>query len=814
MEEHGDLAHVSSKVVEGLGGHVWDFFLISAVDRHRGDISGATSLQNLTTTVVQVGPHLQQLDLADSTQNEIWLPPLLFDCLRYGWKLAHGQHNDVGKLRRTELQESMEIDNQGVLCQIAPNPFSPSHCFLGDESPEEIFSRGLWKMQKLTRIVNLPPNAFIALKYLYPRHPANTGAKTHISDELERDVRRALAGRVIVRWTLCVLPILATKDVVLAIVQDIQLSDDSPRSDRGINERIGYRVGSLLDSFALEIHNTAAQDASDTCGDMSPKIWRQRQVDECPGYESIVGSLLTLLRNTPFSPTGILVTGCSGVGKTRLVSCAVARLPPEDLSLHWVSLRDILMQSSWAGEEVLLQSLMPQQTEKRVLLVLDDMDAITGGDGESAHWDIERKLVRNSVIQVIDKLAASRTGIVVGVGESSSGLPTEIVKIGRLEKEISVTPPTQEQREYILDALLQDAYISPENRSRWAPLLASATPGCVAADLRRLCVDAVTRAHANASVESESTDGPVTPSWENFRQAAQTCVPSQLSALDVTKPKNFHENDKQSDGDWSRIHAKSWKEFAGYESVKKRLYRTVVVPWRRCLAEGDRSSTSHASHITPPSGVLFHGPSGVGKTKAAYCLGSSLALPMINVRAADVLDKWLGGSEAAIRSLFARARAAAPCILFLDEIDAIASNRSEDGETADVMSRLLSTLLNEMDGVSSQKSSVLVIACTNRLESLDTALLRPGRLEEHIELSKPSVADALQILLSGFGRAKVDESFDVQSTARRLVDAQANGAEIEGVGREAVLRWIRHSSSVSPVTQEHIEEAIAALHLQ
>jgi SpoVK/Ycf46/Vps4 family AAA+-type ATPase len=116
-------------------------------------------------------------------------------------------------------------------------------------------------------------------------------------------------------------------------------------------------------------------------------------------------------------------------------------------------------------------------------------------------------------------------------------------------------------------------------------------------------------------------------------------------------------------------------------------------------------------------------------------MADSLQLPMIQVRAADILDKWLGGSEALLRSLFSRARAASPCILFLDEIDAIANNREED-DTNDFTSRILSTLLNEMDGVSSaiQKSRVLVVACTNRLGSLDSALLRPGRLQEHFYL--------------------------------------------------------------------------------
>lgn len=181
----------------------------------------------------------------------------------------------------------------------------------------------------------------------------------------------------------------------------------------------------------------------------------------------------------------------------------------------------------------------------------------------------------------------------------------------------------------------------------------------------------------------------MTLDWADLKYAAHVIVPSQLSLLDVVKPKTYNTTDAT---DWETIHYKSWKELSGYESVKKRLYRTIVLPWRRVYLSSKPPDDAVAGAIVPPSGVLFHGSSGVGKTIAAQCLGSSLGLPMIRVRAADVLDKWLGGSEAIVRSLFARARSAAPCILFLDEIDAIAANRSTDSDSVDVMSRVLSTL--------------------------------------------------------------------------------------------------------------------------
>jgi transitional endoplasmic reticulum ATPase len=253
---------------------------------------------------------------------------------------------------------------------------------------------------------------------------------------------------------------------------------------------------------------------------------------------------------------------------------------------------------------------------------------------------------------------------------------------------------------------------------------------------------------------------------------------------------------------------------AGYASVKQRVYRTVVVPWRRQMS---RRSSADGLTIVPPSGILFHGPSGCGKTMAANCLGSSLGLPMIKVRAADVLDQWLGGSEATLRSLFARARAAAPCILFLDELDALASNRSNAGDGSDVMSRLLSTFLNEMDGVSNHTdSNVLVVACTNRIHMLDAALLRPGRLEEHILLSWPNLEDALAILQQKLALAPVDLSIDWSSMAQHLVEHSASGADMEGLCREAIFRAMRRCSgddAAIMVCQEDIDSAMVAMKL-
>lgn len=166
----------------------------------------------------------------------------------------------------------------------------------------------------------------------------------------------------------------------------------------------------------------------------------------------------------------------------------------------------------------------------------------------------------------------------------------------------------------------------------------------------------------------------------------------------------------------------------------------------------------------------------------------------MQVRSSDVLNQWLGGSEAAIREVFASARAAAPCVLLFDELDSLATNREEeDGGAGDVHSRILSTLLNEMDGISSnrKKWDVLVVAATNRLDFIDAALLRPGRLDEHVHLPKPSATDCTEIFKAFTNSLPLGADVDVELIGSLLWDLKVTGAQIEGICRGACLLALR-----------------------
>ena len=590
----------------------------------------------------------------------------------------------------------------------------------------------------------------------------------------------------------------------------------------------------------------------------------------CPGYEDLVDELMKLakIQHPSAAPSGVILTGCKGVGKSRVASCLADRLLQQASDgtvsrpiIRRISAKDILLAAaSYVDLKILIDYVLGPTKVKcvaRRVLVIDDLDSVIDPCGEesSASLNPERVLAVNAIIGAVDNLAKgmredasqglapkssdtfASVPFVLGLCcASSDQIPPNLVCVGRFEKVMTMAAPTQYQRQRIFQSMLEDLPLLREKHDegkkvarQWAVTLTSQTAGFVASDMRRVCADALTRSQSRhlcsrsnnkSTIQSSCNEYSLSEAritWEDMRESARVCVPSQLARLDVTSTSTYTEQVEGVEvglSDYRIVHEKAWSIFGGYDEMKKRTYRTVVSPWVHETARQEKEATVNTSDrqstrtlqskaksglvvdIPPPSGVLFHGPSGVGKTLAAQCLASSLSLPVVKVTAADILDQWLGGSEAAIRSLFARARSASPCVLLFDDIDAIASNRNDDdGDSTNVQSRILSTLLNEMDGVSSQanRSGVLVLATTNRLSAIDSALLRPGRLEEHIELGLPSARDIEEILGLNLAKIRV-HGVDFTDSARRLESVAASGADVEGLCTGACLHAIRRAT--------------------
>ena len=535
---------------------------------------------------------------------------------------------------------------------------------------------------------------------------------------------------------------------------------------------------------------------------------------DTPGYETLLGELINIFRvhGDPAAASGVILAGCAGIGKTRLASCVAQHYSGLNHKVYYLSIQDLIFQAS--VEANILENIIVPKLRGCILWIVDDLNLLETeeGSGDEVRRDVETVMVQNALVEAIDRFHPHCC--ILGIAQSDSNLPSELTKPGRFEKTVQMLQPTQVQRIEIWKNILANDGLSNSssvNTDEWIVSLASSTAGFVPRDLVRVYRDAKTRCWARQQRE-DSKAVSVLLEKEDLREAIKSAIPSQLSELDVIKPAIFDHGLS-----WKEIYYSSWQELGGYSLVKKRVFRQVVAPWRSFLQSLDESLTGEIEKIEkdwlkPPPGVLFHGKSGTGKTKSAMCLAASLELPIIQVRAADLLDKWLGGSESLLRSLFARARTASPCILFLDEIDSIACNR-EEGDNNDVSSRILSTLLNEMDGVSSdiQKSRVLVIACTNRIESIDAALLRPGRLQEHFHMDSPDVNDLEEILRLRMDKIPMNRNFSLEDLASALFESRATGADVEGLCREAVfiaMRRVNLSDDDVSVSQEDFDFAI------
>lgn len=730
----------------------------------------------------------------------LWIHPTLYDFL-----------DEANELQDKEYSPQQNKDSAIVQARLAPLPMEPPPAaawssILDDDSKTTSISATLSK----TIIQVIPDKSClqIACVHLDPGVRVVIQNDDPTSTELQSLLSIGLQGRLVLIGAF--LMSLTPHGMIILQVTGIQNSSQG-RHQQPIDTSISiaYRLGHSS-SFALQIINPLfmIEDPSyEQEQEKSASSKEQEWETNIPGYEPLLQDVdqLMSISTRAASPSGILITGCAGVGKTRLVSCLCGSGQAAPGRIHWLSAQDLILRAS-TESDLLINLVLPPSSNNCSLWVIDDLHLLARSEDADEYeaTNVEYMLVLNAIVQAMDQLQQQNPNTtLIGIAQTASDLPKELTKIGRLEKEISMHPPTQLQRTTIWEHLLQRDDVAVEFQQPWASALAAATGGCVVADLVRIYQDAATRAWARGGDDEESSR--VIWVWEDLQEAARMCVPSQLALLDVTKPV------PSAIGlSWTEIHDQSWGTFGGYSSIRKRVFRHVVAPWRRFL-RGVESSLQVEKGMDPPPGVLFHGPSGCGKTFAAKCLAASLELPVITVRAADVLDKWLGGSESILRSLFARARAAAPCILFLDEIDSIASNRSE-GDSNDFTSRVLSTFLNEMDGVSSAvtKSRVLVVACTNRLESLDAALLRPGRLEEHLHLELPSTEDLEEILKLFLARIPLDGTVNLQVLAQELYEKAATGADVEGLCREVCLIVLRESTDPETVvvTQDDLLGAI------
>lgn len=330
-------------------------------------------------------------------------------------------------------------------------------------------------------------------------------------------------------------------------------------------------------------------------------------------------------------------------------------------SSYILSSKEIILQASSSLELSFLKRfiaryLLYSKALERYILIIDDLELLFDDDGDESSIDEEKRVARHSVLGFLDDLILRQkdekglTPFILGIcSNEASNLASELTKVGRFEKTLFMPPPSEKQRLEILAEMFVTLPLETDNHGTkselcrsWAISLSKHLSGCVAADMKRLCVDALTKAKARSISDTEQK----LVRWIDIREAARYCVPSQLSQLDVTLARDIDEAPQLAhspDAFRSQFLAFWDKRFGGHHEMKKKIYRTIVWPWNRTnlqsVSQNPREPTDLEKSVPPPSGVLFHGLSGTGKTYAAECLAGSLGLNVIRVSVLNILSK-------------------------------------------------------------------------------------------------------------------------------------------------------------------------------
>jgi transitional endoplasmic reticulum ATPase len=461
-------------------------------------------------------------------------------------------------------------------------------------------------------------------------------------------------------------------------------------------------------------------------------------------------------------PKGVLLYGPPGTGKT-LIARVVAS---ETNAAFFVINGPEIMNKLYGESESRLRSVF-QEAQRRApsIIFIDELDALAPKRSET-NGELERRIV-GQLLALMDGIASRGQVLLIGATNQPNSLDPALRRPGRFDREISLRVPDLHGRMEILRIHSKDAALAADiDFARLAQL----TPGFVGADLEALCREAAMIALRRVLPHIDYERGYIP--YETLVNLNITMADFQ-AALREIEPSTTREV-------YVEVSETSWDDVGGLTKAKAIL--TEGVEWPIRFPELYASAK-----IEPPRGVLLSGPPGTGKTLLARALANQCEASFISIKGPELLSKWIGESEKGIREVFRRAKQAAPCIVFFDEIDAIAARRGIeiDGHAVD---RVIAQLLTEMDGIEG-RAGVTVVAATNRSDLIDTALLRPGRFDLVVELEYPNKSERCTIIGIHTNGRPVDPEISIEELAR-LTEGR-NGADIEAICRRASLLAMR-----------------------
>lgn len=500
-------------------------------------------------------------------------------------------------------------------------------------------------------------------------------------------------------------------------------------------------------------------------GGLSEIVRELRELVELPLKRS---ELLTKLGLQP--PRGVLLVGPPGTGKT-----LTARALAEDLGVNYIAIVGPEIMGKYYGEaEARLRSLFEKASRSAPCIVfIDEIDSLAP-DRSKVEGEVEKRVVAQ-LLSLMDGFAKTKGVIVLAATNRADHLDPALRRPGRFDREIQFRIPDRAGRLEILRILTQAMSLDETVN---LDTIADLAGGMVGADLKALCQKAAYVA-LRRLVPSLNDPTPHTMSvtQTDFLEAIKQIKPAVLRSVEVESP-NI-----------------AWDSIGGLESVKQSLQESV----EGALLYPELYQRTKAK---APRGILLWGPPGTGKTLLAKAVASQARANFIAVNGPELMSKWVGASEQAVRELFVKARQASPCVVFVDEIDTLAPARGSYQGDSGVGDRVVGQLLTELDGLH-DCSNVLLIGATNRPEALDPALLRSGRLDLQIKIDLPDRASRFSILqVHNHDRPLADVDLDTWATQTE----GWNGADLALLSNQAALEAVRRyrSQGLSDPSAIHI----------
>ncbi|XP_010516274.1 PREDICTED: calmodulin-interacting protein 111 [Camelina sativa] len=547
---------------------------------------------------------------------------------------------------------------------------------------------------------------------------------------------------------------------------------------------------------------------------------------------------------------GVLIHGPPGTGKTSL-----ARSFARDSGVNFFSVNgsEIISQYLGESEKALDEVFRSASNASPAVVFIDDLDAIAPARKEGGE-ELSQRMVA-TLLNLMDGISRSDGVVVIAATNRPDSIEPALRRPGRLDREIEIGVPSSAQRSDILHTILRGMHHSLSVIQ--VEQLAMATHGFVGADLSALCCEAAfvcLRRHLDQSSSSNNSpleEAPIAESStimsdisSDDSDSASSCVtvstttPEDQQSLGLNGTVSLVADGIQNGGnscseqilskegeptlsvgfeDFETAKTKirpsamrevilevpkvNWEDVGGQNEVKNQLMEAVEWPQKHQDAF-KRIGTK------PPSGILMFGPPGCSKTLMARAVASEAGLNFLAVKGPELFSKWVGESEKAVRSLFAKARANAPSIIFFDEIDSLASIRGKENDGVSVSDRVMSQLLVELDGLH-QRVGVTVIAATNRPDKIDSALLRPGRFDRLLYVGPPNEADREAILKIHL--RKIPCSSDICLKELASITKGYTGADISLICREAAIAALEESLEMEEISMRHLKAAISQI---